>query len=146
MKQVVFPAGFVVTVIALWEGAIRFFHIEKWLLPAPSNIALALWDVRGLLAEPRCKNITRPRDFEGKKYGGEGLPMERAILGGLMRADGGDVSRVNFVSVGVSDLLTLLQRDIDSRSRRSTPGWHAKGTDAARGDTDVVRQGSDAAG
>ncbi len=50
MKQVVFPAGFVVAVIALWEGAVRFFHIEKWLLPAPSNIALALWDVRGLLA------------------------------------------------------------------------------------------------
>ncbi len=81
-------------------------------IPAVS-VAAILQHNTSAFASVKSKKITRPRDFEGKKYGGEGLPMERAILAGLMRADGGDVSRLKFVSVGVSDLLTLLQRDID---------------------------------
>ncbi|MCL4516382.1 MAG: ABC transporter substrate-binding protein [Firmicutes bacterium] len=81
-------------------------------IPAVS-VAAILQHNTSAFASVKSKKITRPRDFEGKKYGGEGLPMERAILAGLMKADGGDVSRLKFVSVGVSDLLTLLQRDID---------------------------------
>ena len=81
-------------------------------IPAVS-VAAVIQHNTSAFASVKGKNITRPRDFEGKKYGGEGLPMERAILGGLMKADGGDIAKVKFVSVGVSDLLTLLQRDID---------------------------------
>lgn len=81
-------------------------------IPAVS-IAAVVQHNTSAFASVKGKNITRPRDFEGKKYGGEGYPMERAILGGLMKADGGDINKVKFVSVGVSDLLTLLQRDID---------------------------------
>lgn len=46
MASVVFLAF----VIVLWEGAVNILHIEKWLLPAPSAIAQALWDSRWLLA------------------------------------------------------------------------------------------------
>jgi NitT/TauT family transport system permease protein len=40
----VFVAG-----IALWEGTVRLFDIQNFLLPAPSSIAETLWDDRGEL-------------------------------------------------------------------------------------------------
>lgn len=52
-------------------------------------------------------NITRPKDFEGKRYGAFGSPTEKALIGKLMQADGGDVSKVEFVEIGDSDFLTL---------------------------------------
>lgn len=87
-------------------------HARLQGIPAVS-VAAVVQHNTSAFASVKSKNITRPRDFEGKKYGGEGYPMERAILGALMKADGGDVNKLKFVSVGVNDLLTLLQRDID---------------------------------
>lgn len=52
-------------------------------------------------------NISRPKDFEGKRYGSFGSPTEKALIGTLMQADGGDVSKVTFVEIGDSDFLTL---------------------------------------
>ncbi|MDQ2788098.1 MAG: ABC transporter substrate-binding protein [Chloroflexota bacterium] len=52
-------------------------------------------------------SITRPKDFEGKKYGSFGSPTEKALIGKLMQVDGGDVSKVEFVEIGDSDFLTL---------------------------------------
>lgn len=43
-------AAVILVVIAVWEGAVSVFHVEKWLLPAPSAVAQALWDSRALLA------------------------------------------------------------------------------------------------
>ena len=61
----------------------------------------------------RDKGITRPRDFEGKKYGAFGLPIERQMIEALMKCDGGDVNKVTFVDIGSSDPLTAIQRDLD---------------------------------
>jgi ABC-type nitrate/sulfonate/bicarbonate transport system substrate-binding protein len=52
-------------------------------------------------------NIARPRDFEGKRYGAFGSPTEKALIGKLMQADGGDINKVEFVEIGDSDFLTL---------------------------------------
>ncbi|MBE3597930.1 MAG: ABC transporter substrate-binding protein [Limnochordaceae bacterium] len=54
--------------------------------------------------------IRRPKDFEGKRYGGFGLPIERAVLSSLMRCDGGDPEKLQLVSIGVGDLLSHLER------------------------------------
>lgn len=44
------PAVFVlVATIAIWEGAVAVFDIQKFLLPAPSDIAGTLWDEKDLL-------------------------------------------------------------------------------------------------
>lgn len=60
------------------------------------------------------RGIKTAADFEGKRYGGWGYPIERAILQGMMQKDGASVDRVRFVTIpeGI-DLLTLLRRDID---------------------------------
>jgi NitT/TauT family transport system permease protein len=39
----VLRAMLVVTVLALWEGAVRLFAIPAFILPAPSSVAMALW-------------------------------------------------------------------------------------------------------
>ncbi len=44
--------------------------------------------------------ITRPREFEGKTYAAYGMALERPVLAGLMKCDGGDVDKVEFVDVG----------------------------------------------
>jgi ABC-type nitrate/sulfonate/bicarbonate transport system permease component len=37
-KNVWPPLIFTVALLALWEGGVRFFHIERWMLPAPTDI------------------------------------------------------------------------------------------------------------
>lgn len=64
-------------------------------------------------ASPKAKAITRPRDFEGKRYGGFGSPIEKQVLEGVMRCDGADVNKVRFVDIGSSDFFVASQRDID---------------------------------
>ena len=39
----------VVCIIVLWEGYVRVFDVQKWLLPAPSQIGVALFQDAGLL-------------------------------------------------------------------------------------------------
>ncbi len=55
-------------------------------------------------------NIARPKDFEGKRYGSFGSDTEKALVTKLMQADGGDVSKVEFVEIGDADFLTLAQK------------------------------------
>ena len=38
-KRVWPPIVAVILFIAIWQGAVSLFHIEKWMLPAPSDIA-----------------------------------------------------------------------------------------------------------
>jgi len=60
------------------------------------------------------KGIRSARDFAGKRFGGWGFPMERAILKAMMERDGADVDDVEFVTIpGSVDLVTMLTRDID---------------------------------
>lgn len=55
-------------------------------------------------------NITRPKDFEGKRYGGYGGPLETEIVNTLVQCDGGDPSKVEMVEVGNVDYLAGMQQ------------------------------------
>ncbi|MFS0644637.1 ABC transporter substrate-binding protein [Siminovitchia sp. 179-K 8D1 HS] len=59
------------------------------------------------------KNITSPKDFEGKTYGGWGAPLEKAVLASLMDVDGADIEKVDIVNMGDADFFTAVKRDID---------------------------------
>ncbi len=59
------------------------------------------------------RGITRPKDFEGKTYGGWGSPVERSILDLLMSCDGGDVNQVNFVDTGFADFFAITEKEVD---------------------------------
>ncbi|MBN1298922.1 MAG: ABC transporter substrate-binding protein [Actinobacteria bacterium] len=64
-------------------------------------------------ASPVEKNIKTPLDFEGKKYGGWGSPMEEAMLKGLMNKYGGDFEKIELVNIGAADFFTSVTRDVD---------------------------------
>ena len=59
----------------------------------------------------RKEGITRPRDLEGKSYGGWGGALETQIVEELVRCDGGDPSKVKFTEVGNVDYLVGMERE-----------------------------------
>jgi ABC-type nitrate/sulfonate/bicarbonate transport system substrate-binding protein len=58
-----------------------------------------------------AEGIERPRDLEGKTYGGFGGALETELISTLVECDGGDPDLVEFVEVGNIDYLTGLQQD-----------------------------------
>jgi ABC-type nitrate/sulfonate/bicarbonate transport system substrate-binding protein len=64
-------------------------------------------------ASPKAKGIDSPKKFEGQRYGGWGAPVEESVIDALMQADGGDVSKVDIMSIGDSDFFAAVERDID---------------------------------
>jgi len=64
-------------------------------------------------ASSTSKAILNAKDFEGKTYGGWGLPSEDAILKTLMQKENADFSKIKMVNIGEADQLTSLTKDID---------------------------------
>lgn len=60
----------------------------------------------------KSKNITSPKDFEGKVYSGWGSPGEEAILRAVMLADGGDPDLLEYTMSSYSDY-HVLEDEID---------------------------------
>ena len=54
------------------------------------------------------KNVTRPKDFAGLRYGSFGSPFEEPTLRALVTCDGGDPAAVQTVATGFADPLALL--------------------------------------
>ncbi|MCL5985977.1 MAG: ABC transporter substrate-binding protein [Actinobacteria bacterium] len=87
-------------------------HARSVDVPVVSIAAIIQHNTSGF-ASPKEKNITRPKDFEGKKYGAFGSPIENEVLSVLMAADGADVSKIEFVDVGFADFFVVTQKDVD---------------------------------
>lgn len=81
-------------------------------IPLVSIAAIIQHNTSGF-ASPKEKNITSPKDFAGKTYGGWGAPVEKAVLDSLMRIENEDVENVNIISMGDTDFFTAVKRDID---------------------------------
>ncbi len=64
-------------------------------------------------ASPKNKNITSPKDFEGKTYGGWGAPVEKAVISSIMEKENADVNKVDIVNMGNTDFFTAVKRDVD---------------------------------
>lgn len=43
------PLALILVALGAWEGAVRLFHVARWLLPPPSSIGAELWESRSLL-------------------------------------------------------------------------------------------------
>lgn len=50
-------------------------------------------------ASVKSKNISSPKDFEGKVYAGWGSPAEEAIIKAVMKKDGADGDKIKMVSL-----------------------------------------------
>jgi ABC-type nitrate/sulfonate/bicarbonate transport system substrate-binding protein len=82
-------------------------------LPIVSVAAIIQNNTSGF-ASREAANITSPKDFEGKKYGAFGSPIEQAVIKGLMDCAGADFSKVTFVDIGSTDFFVATERgDID---------------------------------
>ncbi len=80
-------------------------------VPIVSIAAVIQHNTASFAALPES-GIKSPRDFVGKRYGGWGLPIERAILETLIKADQGK-GEPRYVQIGSGDLLRMLGRDAD---------------------------------
>src|SRR5207244_6692291 len=85
-----------------------------------------------IFASLKKANIARPKDFEGKRYGSFGSPTEKALIGKLMQADGGDVQKVEFVEIGDTDFLTLAQKGRSEERRVGEEMGGGRGGGCAR--------------
>ncbi len=79
-------------------------------LPVQSVAAIIEHNTSGLVSLAG-DGIRRPRDLEGKTYGGYGGPLEIALVDQLVRCDGGDPSKVKTVDIGQADYRIGLQRN-----------------------------------
>ena len=82
-------------------------------LPLVSLAAIIQHNTSGFASVPE-RNIKTAKDFEGKTYGGWGLPSEEAVLKALMQKENADFKKIKMVNIGEADQLTLLSKDIDT--------------------------------
>ena len=79
-----------------------------------SYFAILIEMAVNMLAKPKAsKNITRPKDFEGKKFATSGLPQIEPTLRTLMKCDNADFSKVEMVNVGQKLSPALLTDQVD---------------------------------
>ena len=64
-------------------------------------------------ASPVNKNITSPKDFEGKTYGGWGSPIEKAVLESLMKKKMLILIKLDIINAGDADFFTMVKKDVD---------------------------------
>lgn len=81
-------------------------------VPLVSLAAVIQHNTSGFAA-PTDRNIKSPKDFEGKRYGGWGSPVEAAVMKSIMDQEGADVSKVENINMGDADFFTAVKRDID---------------------------------
>lgn len=62
------------------------------------------------LAESNIKTV---KDFENKRYGGWGSPIENATIKAVMDDAGGDYSKVKNITIGTTNFFTTIGRDSD---------------------------------
>lgn len=81
-------------------------------VPIVSIAAIIQHNTSGF-ASLKEKDITSPKDFEGKSYGGWGAPLEKAVLDSLMQQENADVEKVEIVNIGDTDFFTAMHQGID---------------------------------
>jgi ABC-type nitrate/sulfonate/bicarbonate transport system substrate-binding protein len=95
-----------------YQEQVTYARTAEAPLPVIAIAAIIQHNTSGF-ASPAEKNIVTPADFEGKKYGGWGSPVEEAMLKGLMKKYGADYSKLEIVNIGASDFFTSVQQYVD---------------------------------
>lgn len=95
-----------------YQEQVTFARTSKEPLPVVGIAAMLQHNTSGF-ASPVEKGIKRPRDFEGKKYGGWGSPVEEATIKALMEIDQADFSKTEMVTIGAIDFFAAVQQYVD---------------------------------
>lgn len=106
--------------IAAGQGEFGFSSQEQVTFARASDEPLPVVAVAAILqhntsgfASPVAKEIKRPRNFEGKQYGGWGSPIEEATIKALMDYDGADFAKTEIVTIGAIDFFAAVQQYVD---------------------------------
>ncbi|SES89941.1 ABC-type nitrate/sulfonate/bicarbonate transport system, substrate-binding protein [Natronincola peptidivorans] len=95
-----------------YQEQVAYARTAESPLPVKAIAAIIQHNTSGF-ASPADKEIISPRDFEGKRYGGWGSPMEEAMLKALMDKDGGDFSQLEMVDIGALDFFASVEGHVD---------------------------------
>ena len=95
-----------------YQEQVTYARTSREPLPVVAIAAILQHNTSGF-ASPKEKGIERPRDFEGKKYGGWGSPVEEAMIKALMENDNADFSKTEIVTIGAIDFFTAVQEYVD---------------------------------
>jgi len=95
-----------------YQEQVTFARTSKESLPVVAIAAVLQHNTSGF-ASPVEKGIRRPADFEGKKYGGWGSPVEEATIKALMEIDNADFSNTEMVTIGAIDFFAAVQEYVD---------------------------------
>lgn len=93
-----------------YQENVSFAREEK--MPIVSIGAIIQNNTSGF-ASLASKNIKRPADFEGKRYGGWGSEAEAAVLKTLMDKDGADYKEVEILTTGPADFFVSSEKNAD---------------------------------
>jgi ABC-type nitrate/sulfonate/bicarbonate transport system substrate-binding protein len=77
------------------------------------SIAAIIQHNTSAFASLKEMNIKTVKDFEGKRYGGWGSPIEKAVIQSVMTDAGGDYGKVKFITLGATDFVNSIGRDSD---------------------------------
>jgi ABC-type nitrate/sulfonate/bicarbonate transport system substrate-binding protein len=95
-----------------YQEQVTFARTSKEPLPVVAIAAVLQHNTSGF-ASPVEKGIRRPANFEGKKYGGWGSPVEEATIKALMEIDHADFTNTEMVTIGAIDFFAAVQEYVD---------------------------------
>ncbi|MGI6145132.1 MAG: ABC transporter substrate-binding protein [Peptococcia bacterium] len=87
-------------------------HARAADIPLVSLAAVIQHNTSGF-ASLKNDNLLRPRDLQGKRYGGWGSPAEHAIIEAIVTNDGGDPETIDFIDIGSTDFLSVIGKQVD---------------------------------
>ncbi len=93
-----------------YQEEVTYARVEE--IPVVAIAAIVQHNTSGF-ASPVEKGIKTPADFEGKKYGGWGSPVEEATLRAMMDKYNADFEKLEMVSIGSADFFTSVTKDVD---------------------------------
>ena len=67
-----------------------------------------------LIASLSEKNITRPKDLEGKTLGYTGVAFSEAVINAMMESDGSSIDKVNLINVGFDLMSAMTTGNVDA--------------------------------
>ncbi len=95
-----------------YQEQVTYARTARESLPVVAIAAIIQHNTSGF-ASPKEKGIERPRDFEGKKYGGWGSPVEEAMIKALMENDQADFSKTEMITIGAIDFFAAVREYVD---------------------------------
>lgn len=95
-----------------YQEEVTFAKTSEDPLPIKAIATIIQHNTSGF-ASPIEKNITSPKDFAGKTYGGWGSPSEEAILDAVMKKDGANFKDLKVVNTGEDDFFTSVKKNTD---------------------------------